>query len=44
VMGYEVDLPDGKIVKTMSAQDFKNKWQHAMPWSFHVPEPPEWQN
>ncbi len=44
VMGYEVDPPGGNIVETMTARDFQRKWQHEIAWSFHIPEPPEWQN
>ena len=44
VMGYEVDLHSGNIVETMTARDFKQKWQHEMAWRFRIPDPPEWQN
>jgi len=44
VMGYEVDAATGKIVDLMTAREFKKKWQHAMPFRFHIPEAPEWQN
>jgi hypothetical protein len=42
-MGYEVDLPSGKIVRTMTPQEFKSRWQHSMAWSFRIPpKPPDW--
>lgn len=44
VMGYEVDASTGKIVDVMTAREFKKQWQHAMPFRFHIPEAPEWQN
>ena len=44
VMGYEVDALSGKILRAMTAAEFKKKWQHAMPFRFHVPDPPEWKN
>jgi hypothetical protein len=43
VMGYEVELPSGKIERTMTAREFKARWQHSMPWKFTVPDAPEWQ-
>jgi len=43
VMGYEVELPSGKIERTMTAREFKARWQHSMPWRFTIPESPEWQ-
>jgi hypothetical protein len=43
VMGYEVELPSGKIERTMTAREFKARWQHSMPWRFSIPESPEWQ-
>jgi hypothetical protein len=43
VMGYEVELPSGKIERTMTAREFKARWQHSMPWRFTIPEAPEWQ-
>jgi len=41
VMGYEVEIPSGKIERTMNAKEFKARWQHSMAWKFHVPEAPE---
>ena len=43
VMGYEVDIPSGRIERTTTAREFKARWQHSMPWRFHIPESPEWQ-
>jgi hypothetical protein len=44
VMGYEVELPSGRIARTMTASEFKVRWQKSMAWRFHIPEPPEWQH
>jgi hypothetical protein len=44
VMGYEVNLPSGRIVRALPATAFQKKWQHAMAWKFRIPEPPEWKN
>jgi hypothetical protein len=43
VMGYEVDVPSGKILQRMTAAEFKHDWQRSMAWKFRVPEPPAWQ-
>jgi hypothetical protein len=43
VMGYEVDLPSGKIVRAMTPQEFKSRWQHSMAWNFRIPPKlPDW--
>ena len=44
VMGYEVELPGGRILQSLTAREFKRKWQRVMAWNFSIPEPPEWQN
>jgi len=40
VMGYELDMPTGKIVRRMSARQFAREWQRSMAWRFEVPGPP----
>ena len=42
VMGYEVEVPSGKLVHAMTAREFKSRWQHSMAWKFHNPEAPAW--
>jgi hypothetical protein len=42
VLGYEVDVPSGKIERRMTAQEFGRRWQHSMAWKFHIPGPPEY--
>jgi hypothetical protein len=41
IMGYEIDVSTGHILRRMDARQFKAQWQHAMAWSFRVPEPPK---
>jgi hypothetical protein len=40
VMGYEVDIPSGRIVRAMTPQEFKSRWQHSMAWNFRIPPKP----
>ncbi len=40
VMGYELDVPTGKIVRRMNAREFAKNWQKSMAFRFHVPDPP----
>jgi hypothetical protein len=40
VLGYEVDVSTGKILRRMEAREFAQRWQHSMAWKFHVPAPP----
>lgn len=37
VMGYEVELPSGRIIRAMTAREFKTRWQHSMAWNFTIP-------
>lgn len=43
VMGYEVEVPDGRILQRMNAKQFGEDWQHSMAWKFRVPDPPEYE-
>lgn len=40
VRGYEIAMPSGKILRTMSASEFKTRYQFAMAWTMTVP--PVW--
>ena len=40
IMGYEVEIPTGRILKRIDAKQLKLRWQKSMAWSFRVPEPP----
>lgn len=42
VMGYEVEIPSGKILKTLDARSLKRHWQRSMAFKFHVPDPPNY--
>lgn len=43
VLGYEVEVPSGKIVRRMEAKEFAKRWQHSMAWKFEDIGPPEFQ-
>ncbi|MGB6132471.1 MAG: hypothetical protein WBG54_11875 [Acidobacteriaceae bacterium] len=40
--GYIVSVPDGKILKQMSARELKRRWQPSMAFQMQVPGPPEY--
>jgi hypothetical protein len=42
VMGYELEIPTGRIVRRMKAKEFATNWQKSMAFRFHVPDPPEY--
>lgn len=42
VQGYEVDVPSGRILRRMSAREFKEQWQYRAAWDVRVPESPEY--
>jgi hypothetical protein len=41
VLGYEIQVPSGKIVRRMEAKEFARRWQHSMTWKFNDPGPPK---
>lgn len=41
VLGYEIAVPSGKILRRMEPKEFAKEWQHSMAWKFHIPDPPE---
>jgi hypothetical protein len=41
VLGYEIEVPSGKILRRMEPKDFARRWQHSMGWKFRIPDPPE---
>lgn len=43
LMGYEVDVPSGKIVKRMDAAAFRSEWQKQMAQRLELPEKPQYQ-
>jgi hypothetical protein len=40
VMGYELEVPTGHILKRFDAKELKLKWQKSMEWKFRIPDPP----
>lgn len=40
IMGYELEVPTGRILKRLNAKQLKLSWQKSMAWDFHVPDPP----
>jgi hypothetical protein len=42
VMGYELNIPAGKIVRRMKASEFARNWRKSMAWRFRTPGPPEY--
>lgn len=43
VLGYEIALPSGKIIRRMGAKEFRARWQRDMAWTFRIPEPAEFE-
>ena len=41
VLGYEIEIPAGKILHRMEAKEFAERWQPSMAWEFDIPDPPE---
>jgi hypothetical protein len=42
VLGYEIAVPSGKILRRMEPKEFAHRWQHSMAWKFSIPDPPEY--
>lgn len=42
VLGYEIAVPSGKILRRMEPKELAERWQHSMAWKFHIPDPPEY--
>jgi len=42
VLGYEIAVPSGKILRRMEPKEFAKEWQHSMAWKFRVPEAPKY--
>lgn len=41
VLGYEIEVPSGRILRRMQPKEFARRWQHSMAWKFNDPGPPE---
>lgn len=40
IMGYELEVPTGRILKRVDAHQLKLQWQKSMAWQFRIPDPP----
>ena len=40
VMGYEVAIPSGRILRRLTARETKKRWQSSMAWNMSIPGPP----
>ena len=40
VLGYKLDIPNGKILQRMTARELKHNWQKSMGWQLRIPDPP----
>jgi len=40
VLGYELEIPTGKILQRMQVKEFKRVWQPSAAWDIHVPDAP----
>ncbi len=40
VLGYQLGLPDGSVLKRLTAPQIKTEWGYMMGWTMHVPDPP----
>jgi hypothetical protein len=42
VLGYELSVPDGRILKRFTASDVSQHWRGSMAWDMHIPDPPRY--
>jgi len=42
VLGYELSVPAGRILKRLSAREVKQQWGRYAAWDIRVPEPPKY--
>jgi hypothetical protein len=42
VLGYELSVPTGRILKRLSAQKTKQEWGKFAAWKINVPDRPEY--
>jgi hypothetical protein len=43
VLGYELSVPVGRILKRLSAQETKQEWGTLAAWEINIPDPPEYE-
>jgi len=42
VMGYELEVPTGRILERIDPKDLKLEWQKSMAWEFRIPDSPRY--
>jgi len=42
LLGYEIQVPSGKILQRLTAKELKEKWQHDIGWRMSIPDPPDY--
>jgi len=42
VLGYELSVPNGRILRRLSAKQAKQEWGTLAAWKIRIPEPPEY--
>jgi hypothetical protein len=42
VLGYELSVPDGRILKRFTASQVRQHWRGSMAWHMHIPGPPSY--
>lgn len=42
ILGYELEVPSGKILRRMEAEELGKRWQDSMAWKFKIPDPPDY--
>jgi len=42
VMGYELQVPTGRILNRTDAKELKLRWQKSIAWDFRIPDPPRY--
>jgi hypothetical protein len=42
VLGYELSVPDGRILRRLTARQAKQEWGTLAAWRIWIPEPPEY--
>ena len=42
VMGYELDVPTGRILGRMTARELKLRYQAQMAWPMRIPDKPSY--
>jgi hypothetical protein len=43
VLGYELEVPSGKILRRMESKEFAKRWKRSMAWKFADPGPAEFE-